>query len=240
MSVAADEITRAYRRQQLALRAQTVREMAAIWPALANEALDDSWPVFAVAASSLIQRQRRQAAGLASSYLRAHRLASGVAGTPVVRIAGPAASVELAKSLHTTSVVAIKKSMTAGLSLPVANTNALVRASGAATRHVLDGGRETVMQSAAADPTLDGWQRVTFGGCTFCRNLAERGTVYANESVDFGAHDHCMCSAEPVYDGQALKAARRDVRDYTQSARSETPSWSRASQRDYLADVSTP
>jgi hypothetical protein len=29
--------------------------------------------------------------------------------------------------------------------------------------------------------------------------LASRGPVYSERSVDFHAHDHCSCTAEPIY-----------------------------------------
>jgi hypothetical protein len=35
--------------------------------------------------------------------------------------------------------------------------------------------------------------------CDFCEMLADRGAVYGEASADFEAHDHCSCSAEPVF-----------------------------------------
>jgi hypothetical protein len=43
-------------------------------------------------------------------------------------------------------------------------------------------------------------QRVLGGaGCDFCQMLAGRGEVYSAETADFEAHDHCGCTAEPIY-----------------------------------------
>jgi hypothetical protein len=41
---------------------------------------------------------------------------------------------------------------------------------------------------------------VTSGNaCDFCSMLADRGAVYGEASAEFEAHDHCSCSAQPVY-----------------------------------------
>lgn len=64
---------------------------------------------------------------------------------------------------------------------------------------VADVGRDTVRQSAIADPKAVGWQRVTAGGCDFCQMLAGRGEVYSEATADFQSHDNCGCIAEPVF-----------------------------------------
>jgi hypothetical protein len=77
---------------------------------------------------------------------------------------------------------------------------ALVRVSGAVTRHVLDGGRETLLASVRGDRRARGWARVTSAEpCEFCSMLASRGGVYMATSGAFAAHDHCACGVEPVF-----------------------------------------
>jgi len=76
-----------------------------------------------------------------------------------------------------------------------------VESSGAATRHVLTGGRQsllTLVQENMPDPR---WVRVTDGDpCAFCAMLASRGPVYlTKDTAEFSAHNHCACTAEPVY-----------------------------------------
>jgi hypothetical protein len=70
---------------------------------------------------------------------------------------------------------------------------------GSATKYALAPARETVAQSAIRDPAAAGWSRVTAGGCDFCQLLAGRGAVYSEASVDFEAHAHCGCAAEPAW-----------------------------------------
>lgn len=208
-----DTLTRNYRSQTLALRAQTVRDMRRIWPALDWRNLERTYPAWFAAASTLIQRDRTRSAGLASLYLKAHRLQAGVPGEVAVRLAAGAPAEQVATAMRVTTIVALKRSTMAGKSAEQAMIDAFVQSSGAATRLVLDAGRDTIRQTAVADPATEGWRRVASGGCDFCRMLAGRGDVYREDTVDFAAHDHCACSAEPVY-GEG-----RSVRAYTPSQR---------------------
>lgn len=239
-TVTAAELTRIHRRQQQAVRAQTLRELAVLYPALDLDELDASWPVFAVAVGALVARQRRRSAGVASAYLRAMRLAHGLDGAAGIRLAEPVAADRLATSLHATSVGAAKRATAAGLQGVAVRETAFVQSSGAVARHVLDGGRETVMRSTAAMPDAKGWHRVASpSACTFCRTLAGRDELYRSEaSGDFGSHDHCGCDAEPVFwaaeTGVSPEDYRRKVAPYVPSAREETPAFSRAAQRAYL------
>lgn len=193
------ELTRQYRRQSLALRAATLRDLQRLWPALDFARIDATFPTFLTGVMPLIQRDRRRAAGLASVYVKAHRLEAGIPGTVAVKLAGPAPVEQVATSMHYTTVEAVKVATRAGYTPVKAMESSLVQTMGSAGRLVLDGGRETVQATAVADPRTAGWQRVTSGGCTFCRMLAGRGAVYSEASSDFEAHDHCACSAEPVY-----------------------------------------
>lgn len=70
--------------------------------------------------------------------------------------------------------------------------------------YVLQPGRDTIANAAAADPAHARWARVTRGAetCDWCRMLAGRGAVYrsaadAGESSDW--HGHCHCEAVPLW-----------------------------------------
>lgn len=87
--------------------------------------------------------------------------------------------------------------------------------SGAATRHVMNGGRDEIQSALAEDREALGYIRVTDGDpCYFCAMLASRGPVYDDESFDQSdprfigkgehkVHDHCGCGVEPVYSRKA-------------------------------------
>lgn len=77
---------------------------------------------------------------------------------------------------------------------------------GGLTRRVVNFGRLTVVQSAIDDPGSEGWMRVGFGECDWCKQYLD-GEVHYVEGYDFKAHDHCHCQAIPVFKGAALPAA---------------------------------
>lgn len=129
----------------------------------------------------------------------------------------------LETSLRVTGEVGLKKRI-AGLPLndgvPAFTQQMLIKQaiedtsvdiSGAATRHVTNGGRDELQGMVAEDREALGYIRVTDGDpCYFCAMLASRGPVYDDQSFDqadprfIGAgehkvHDHCGCGVEPVY-----------------------------------------
>lgn len=71
---------------------------------------------------------------------------------------------------------------------------------GGTQRRIANFARQTVMRSAIADPQARGWQRAGTGSsCAFCQMLIGRGAVYTESSVEFQAHDHDDCGAEPAW-----------------------------------------
>lgn len=105
-----------------------------------------------------------------------------------------------------------------------------VRVIGGMQRRIADFARQSVMESSIFDPSAQGWQRVSQGGCSqgFCDMLAGRGAVYSEESADFASHDHCQCYAVPAFEGEA-----RPVKPYTPTLRNVTDK-DRARVREYL------
>lgn len=196
--VAPRQLTTLHRRQQLALRTTTLADMARLWPALDFEDLDASYPGFAAQVGTLVGRNRRNSAGLAARYLRAYRVASGLNGDIRIVIPETLPGEQFKATLHSTSVAAVKSSMTRSVAADVAMSNALTLASGAMSRLVLDAGRQAITRTVQADEAATGWRRVLgTGGCDFCQKLA--GRVYPSDNADFEAHGKCGCTSEPVY-----------------------------------------
>lgn len=130
----------------------------------------------------------------------------------------------LETSLRVTGEVALKKkigSLPLTDEIPALTQKMLIRGaieetatniSGAATRHVMNGGRDELRNLVNEDREALGYIRVTTGDpCFFCAMLASRGPVYDDMSFDESdprfegdgkhkVHDHCGCSVEPVYD----------------------------------------
>ncbi|HYF74053.1 MAG TPA: hypothetical protein VD834_16555 [Blastococcus sp.] len=96
----------------------------------------------------------------------------------------------------------------------------LVEATGTATRHVLTGGRQSLLTLVQGDMQAIGWVRVTDGDpCYFCAMLASRGPVYKKGSFAASdprftgpgtvkVHDHCACTLEAVYSRNTLWPGR--------------------------------
>lgn len=76
---------------------------------------------------------------------------------------------------------------------------ALVLLQGGLQRSVANQYRDTITANSVRDKAAVGWQRVGSGRCDFCRMLIGRGAVYREATADFESHDHCGCSAEPVF-----------------------------------------
>lgn len=205
-----------YRRQLLAVRARLIQRLAALWPALDPERLDATFLAWATAVAQEVLDHRRTAAAVAAQYLQTERSTQGIPGVAVVLMAPEVSFGALAKSLAVTGPAFIKRAMSNGVPLPVAMEKAFGTTTAVASRHVLDGGRQTVTASARADPRAQGWRRVNGSpDCDWC--AARVGRVLTDDS--FGAHDHCSCSAVPVYRRQPTTSRRDATRDNEEGSR---------------------
>lgn len=196
-------LTALHRRQQLALRATVVREVARLWP-LWRPSRPESWQAFEDAMVLLVGARGQQSAALAARYCELFRLAdaprAAIAGA--VRLAAPPAEEAIRVAVGVTGRASVLQALASGRRYEEAMQVGLVRLSGAASRLVLEAGRETVLQEVERDPQALGWARVTGASpCAFCAMLAGRGPVYSEQTVGFQAHDHCSCEPEPVYEG---------------------------------------
>lgn len=79
--------------------------------------------------------------------------------------------------------------------------------------------RDTI--TGQKDPAKVGWRRVQGDSCRFCSLLAARGAVYKESTARFAAHPNCDCSAEPVFEGQAI-GPEASAMQYMASKRSKT------------------
>ena len=142
-------------------------------------------------------------------------------------------------SLIVTGPVGQKAKIGRGKRPQQARDESFVEASGAASRHVLTGGRQSLLRLIEDDEPLQlrGYIRVTDGDpCYFCAMLASRGPVFPSERAaggsnrrgprnaragvefvgdgEFKVHDHCACTVEPVYYTDTVWPGRaREFRD---------------------------
>lgn len=219
-------LTAQFRVAQMQLRARALRDFLKLWPIWHA---DDSatFGLLVTATLPLVRTYRDLSATLAASYYEAFRTAEGITGVATPRITAALTDAQLTTSLYVTGQVAEQKAMLAGQTLDEARNTALLRTSGALTRYVLQGGRDTMLASVQADKQALGWARVTDGKpCAFCAMLAGRGPVYkSDETADFRAHDHCGCVAEPFYKGSSWPGRAREFNGlYNQAIREATAS----------------
>lgn len=221
----AARLTEAHRLAQIRLGAGVVARMHAAWRLLDVEDLDGTFPSWHEVVTALVQVSRRNSATLAANYLatfRALELGLGTALNPVLAEAVNARA--LATSMLVTGPVSIRSALARGVSLEQAARTAEGRTAGAAMRHALDGGRQTLVRTTSSDRRALGWARATSGSpCAFCAMLASRGPVYGADAVDFKTHDHCSCVPEPVYrDDAAWPAGSRRLRELWDETTADT------------------
>lgn len=224
-TVEARRLTEAHRLAQARLGAQVVAQLAAVFPLLDPEDIDATVERWLTAATSVIRSGRTTSARLAATYLTTFRaLELGIdAGPFVPTLAETVESARVETSLIVTGPAAILAGSARLRPLRTVVDIARSQSSAAGMRHVLNGGRDTVLQSTDGDRKALGWARATSGrACSFCALLASRGAVYKADTVDFQAHDHCSCSAEPVYrPDAALPAGASRYADLYQQAKNE-------------------
>lgn len=212
-------LTRQHHRQQLAIRAATLRELALIWPMWETGNIAE-FGAFIQLAEVLLNKRHQDSAGLAAAYFRAFRRAEGIGGTQTPRLARRLPLADIAANLRATGLAGTLRALRAGFSPQAARRAGFVQAAGSAGRMVMLGGRDTIVGSVQADRRAEAWVRVPSGSpCAFCRTLAGRGPVYKSErTAGFEAHDHCGCTAEPFYAGSKVPPANeRYEREYVEA-----------------------
>lgn len=193
------------RAAQIAVKGAFLAQFVPTYELLDFEDIDGSKAAWTEAALASIRQWRQRSADVAvRGYRSAKRLflpGRATIATPTIAMDWAAADRAALKSLAVTGPSELKKQIGLGLSEDEAKQNGLTAVSGAASRQVLRGGRSTTLQLVAADPQAVGWVRVTSGSpCAFCLMLSSRGPAYkSQESAGFQAHDHCSCTAVPVF-----------------------------------------
>jgi hypothetical protein len=191
------QLADAHRQLQGKIGVRTTALVIASFHLLDPEDLDGSADRWLSTTAAVVQGQRAQSAATAAAYLRTLRIAElDEEFDPV--LAEPADPARLATSLAVTGPIGIKANLSRGVPLAKAMDLSVSAVAGAAVRHTLDGGRETVTATAKADPRARGWERVTSGSaCDFCESLTDQ--LFTEAGSSFESHDRCMCNASPSY-----------------------------------------
>ena len=214
-----------YRWQQTQLTATLTRDLVHLLRALFNPAdPGPAWQAVRTAVAALIADRRRQSADLAAAFYRAERLAAGLRDPFTPAAPAPLPAEQVLKAVDATGIATFGRSLRAGASPRQAVDRAAVTLSGSASRLALDGGRTVVDRSVRRDDEAIGWIRVTDADpCPWCLMMAGRGAAFHSAAsagreknaqfVGDGEakwHDHCGCTALPVWDPDDPHLAHAD------------------------------
>lgn len=198
-----------YRAIQALMAARLAQQVLQVWRELMNPAkVDAVWPAVRAALIPIVQQGRQQSADLARAAYSDARRSAGIEGEYFApRDPLPLLLSRLESALDVTGPVELKKAIAAGKTPQQAMEAAAVRMVGTTQYLALEGGRQTMQRSIAADERATGWARVTDSDpCAWCAMLASRGPVYksaqtAGDPRQSGDryHDHCACQAWPAF-----------------------------------------
>jgi hypothetical protein len=191
-----------YRQRQIGIAIATGSAISALWNRhIRPERMADSWGALRDIVLHLIQHYWDAAAADSASFYQQMRV---IAGFPTERIG----MVELPRQ----ELIKVADSQSMGAffhSIKTVDESQAAESAGkalegASARLALKGGRQTIVEAASVDPVTLGWERVISpGACSFCSMLASRGAAYlSKKTAEFQAHDHCHCTAQPLFRGQ--------------------------------------
>jgi hypothetical protein len=201
----------AYRQRQLAIALAVTRVISAIWQRyIVPEHMADSWAAIRQVVQTLIgQYSNAAAADSAQFYEQARVLAdlpsyrAQLVQLPQREIVKVADSQAMGTFFHNLTV----------MPEPDAATSAGKALEAGSSRLALKSGRHTITEAVHGDKLAVGWERlISPGACSFCSMLASRGAVYRSQkNAQFSAHDHCHCTAQPIFEGQSASSASMDL-----------------------------
>lgn len=200
-----------FRMQQAYAATQAILDVLGIWGLLKLGDIRSSWPAIRTALAALIRDRFATAAAEGNAYYLQARSAAGVLGeAPSLVLPLMPEDALIQATLDSTGPYTLLAKIKAAEPVPAAAQSAGTKMSEAATRLILNGARQAVLQSVKDDSQAVGWMRVTASDpCAWCAMLASRGPVYKSEaSASFDAHYRCRCSAQAVFSREDAKALR--------------------------------
>ncbi len=222
-------LTERHRKQQLALRAQFLQQLHRAWPLLDPLRLDATAAAWLDLVIDLVTGFWSQSVTVSLTYYDAFRKAEtdfGAFHADHLRDAILPNLEQIRAVLVATGPAKIKHdTITGERPIETIARNAMIEVSGAASRLVMNGGRDAIDEAVHADRRAVGYARVLGPRpCYWCAMLASRGPVYPSKDVALRAterseragkeyHDHCMCQAEPVFRHLAREDWPEHIRD---------------------------
>jgi hypothetical protein len=200
-----------YRAAQLGLTRLLVRDVRGLRRLIIPSRLRTSVPDWITAVQTVVDQYARMSAALAAEFYDGQREAAGVAGAFTVPVADPPPDAQTEAGLRWATKDIWERdpqSATAAQLEPLDTRleQAEKKAEQVAQKLVADTGRATVIDAVRQDRQATAWARsAALGACAFCKLIASRGAVFAQDTVRFQAHDGCHCGAIPVFKGQKFE-----------------------------------
>lgn len=220
-------ISEQHRAAQARLQALVITDTARVFPLLDVNNVDQSFGRFFEAMLAIITARRTVSASLGSTYYTQIRNDYNLNTTFVPQLESVPNTDQVFTSLLVTGPIAIKNSLAKGVDAQRARDAGLVNVAKAAQRHVINGGRATILGAVRRDNSSLGWARLTDGRpCAFCALLASRGPAYKTETTaSFKSHDGCGCTPVPVFDRNAPWPGRAEEfrKDYDETISGRFP-----------------
>lgn len=189
MATSPPPLARAHRSDLVTLTGLAERDLAELWRELANaEVARDQLTEILI---RLVALYGAAAGTLAADYFDEARDAAGVRGRYRAAPAEPVNDAALAILAGVATKPLFRETPDTAAALTLAQ--------GGLQRHVANVDRETIRLASVDDRQTQGWVRVGRGECDWCQQYLD-GVVHYVEGYDFNAHDHCQCTAEPVFD----------------------------------------
>ena len=216
--------TDTYRRQQAQITAVLSRDLVRLLRAVFKPANPGpSWQATRTAVAAMIAQQHARSAQLGVEFYRSQRRAAGL-GTFTPQLPAALPDEQVLRTVDVTGIGTFQRSLRAGATPSQAVDRTAVTLSGSASRLALDGGRSVVVTAVQDDDAAIGWLRITDADpCPWCLMMASRGAVYHSAASagaaknsefigdgNFKWHDHCGCTAVPVFDHEDPRLAHAD------------------------------
>lgn len=199
----------------LGLTAALAAALRRLWPTLDLRNLPGTLPRYKTGVAALVDHYAAASVSLTADHYDTMRTQAGLPDITVPVVDPPPAEQVQASLGWATSDLTI----TGGDPLihePASDDTVTIiqnKVEGAATKLVMDAGRNELIAAIEADTKARGWARVTRpDACYFCRMLATRGAVYENQFTagraankrfvgegEFKFHNNCHCTIEPLF-----------------------------------------
>lgn len=216
-----------YRAAQRGLTRLLLRDVRGLRRLIIPSRLRQSMPDWFAAVQAVVDQYAQASAALGADFYDAQRDAAGVPGSFTVPVSEPPPEEKTEASLRWAVKDVWERELEQATPaqrepIEVRLEQAEKKAELVAQKLVADTGRSTVLEAVRQDPQATAWARsAALGACAFCKMLASRGSVFAQDTVRFRAHDGCHCGAVPVFRGQTFELspqAREWARLYEQYA----------------------